>query len=115
MLPSDIGAHPDAPNHYFAFGKPKDWAEEDCGTLTIRRVGATGDMLLEPAARLVRNDLPSGESVYPAYLSQWVPSQEEREQLLDKLLAGDPIEFRTLLASDGLPPMSIWLRGADEV
>ncbi len=115
MIPADIGPHPDAPDHYIAFGKPKDWLEEDCATLTVRRVGATGDLLFEPAARIVRDDLPSGEVVYPAFLSEWVPSEAERERLHDLLSDGAPIAFRHLIAGNGLQPMSMWLKGHDEV
>lgn len=115
MIPSDIGPHPDAPNHYFPMGKPKDWNEADCGTLTVRLVGATGDMLYEPAARIVRSDLPSGEAVYPAYLSEWVPSDEERAHLIEKLMNGDAIAFRMLVSGRSLPPVALWLKGMGEV
>lgn len=115
MIPADIGPHPDAPEHYISFGKPKEWAEEDCGTLTVRRVGATGDLLYEPAVRIVRDELPSGEAVYPAFLSQWVPSDEERDRLLMLLSLDQPVEFRFLIAGNGLQPMSAWLKGRDEV
>lgn len=108
MKPIDIGAHPDAPDHYLSFGKPADWAEEDCGTLTVRRVGATGDLLHEPAARVVRSDLPSGEQVYPAYMSEWVFSPEEK--LL--IAAGKPL--RILISGNSLPPLAAWVRGLDE-
>lgn len=115
MIPSDIGAHPDAPHHYTPMRKPESWADEDCGTLTVRRVGATGDMLHEPAARIVRDDLPSGESVYPSFLMQWVPTDDERAEMLRKLMMGEEIEFRLLLAGNGLPPHALWLRGMGEV
>ena len=115
MLPRDIGAHPDAPNHYFPMGKPESWNEEDCGTLTVRRVAATGDMLVEPAARVVRNPLPSGEEIYPAFLSEWEPSVEEYEQIAATIAAGGRLLFRNLIAGNGLPPQSIWLKGKDEV
>ena len=115
MIPADIGPHPDAPNHYISFGKPTEWNDEDCGTLTVRRVGATGDMLYEPAARIVRDDLPSGESVYPSFLSEWMLSAQERASLAQRILNGDPIFFRVLVAGNGLPPMSIWLKDHEEI
>lgn len=115
MIPTDIGPHPDAPAYYMPMGKPKEWNEEDCGTLTVRRVGATGDLLHEPAARIVKDELPSGDVVYPSFLAEWVPSEDERDRLITKLLEGDPISFRTLIAGNGLPPMAIWLKGDEEV
>lgn len=115
MIPTDIGPHPAAPDFYFPMGKPANWSDEDCGTLTVRRVGATGDMLHEPAARIVRSDLPSGESVYPAYLSQWSPTDDERGELIRRLMAGEEIEFRMLISGGGLPPVALWLRGHGEV
>lgn len=115
MLPSDIGPHPDAPNHYLAMGKPKDWSDGDCGTLTVRRVGATGEMLVEPAARLVRDDLPSGDVVYPCFMAEWVPTDDERALMISKLMQGEEIAFRTLIVGNGLAPMSVWLRGEGEV
>lgn len=115
MIPNDIGPHPDAPNHYHSFGKPREWSEDDCGTLTVRRVGATGDILFEPATRIVRTDLPSGESIYPAFMSEWVLSAEERERLHNLLDTGGPISFRMLVSGNGLPPVALWLRGDEEV
>jgi hypothetical protein len=115
MTPNDIGPHPDAPASYFFMGKPSDWSEEDCGSLAIRRVGATGEMLVEPAARIIQDDLPSGDAIYPAYLSQWTATEAERSQIAELLVTGQPIEFRTLIAGNALPPMSIWLRGHGEI
>lgn len=115
MIPADIGPHPDAPNYYTRMGKPEGWADEDCGTLGIRRVGATGDMLYEPAARIVRDDLPSGDVVYPCFAAEWVLSEDEKDRLLQKLLDGDRVAFRTLICGNGLPPMSLWLKGDEEV
>ncbi len=109
MTPLDIGAHPDAPDFYIRMGKPESWQEEDCGTLCVRRVGATGDMLAEPAARLVRSQLPSGEEVYPAFMSEWQPTEDE----LARLNAGEPI--RMLISGNGLPPVALWVRGEGEV
>lgn len=115
MQPRDIGPHPDAPAHYFPMGKPKDWNEEDCGTLTVRRVGATGDMLAEPAARLVQNPLPSGEVIYPSFLMEWEPTPEERARMLSILMNDWPFVIRQLIAGNGLPPTALWLRAEDEV
>lgn len=109
MRPVDIGPHPDAPDHYVALGKPADWNDEDCSSLCIRRVGATGDMFYEPAARIVNNQLASGASVYPAYMSEWRPSAEELE-LLNK---GEPI--RMLVSGNVLPPVALWVRGQSEI
>jgi hypothetical protein len=109
MIPSDIGAHPDAPDHYIRMGKPDDWDDADCGSLAVRRVATTGDILFEPAVRIVRSDLPSGESLYPAFMSEWVPSIEE----LALLNAGQPI--RMLVSGNGLPPVALWVRSGDEV
>lgn len=109
MIPADIGPHPDAPDHYIAMRRPEDWADEDCGTLTVRRVGATGDLLHEPAARVVRDDLPSGETLYPCFMSEWSPTQDE----LDRLNMGEPV--RLLVCGNSLPPMSVWVRGQSEI
>lgn len=109
MQPVDIGPHPDAPEHYIRFGKPAEWSEQDCGTLCVRRVATTGDLLVEPAARLVRNILPSGEEIYPAYMSEWRPTQEE----IDRIMKGEPI--RMLISGNSLPPVSLWVREQDEV
>lgn len=115
MIPADIGPHPAAPNHYISFGKPEDWQDEDCGRLTVRRVGATGDMLYEPAARIVRDDLPSGESVYPSFLSEWLLTNEDRTRVLEAIITGEPVFIRLLLAGNGLQPQSLWVRGEDEI
>lgn len=109
MIPTDIGPHPDAPDHYFKMGKPESWDEADCGTLSVRRVGATTDMLAEPAARIVRQDLPSGKDIYPCYMSQWRPTPEELA-LLNK---GEPI--RLLISGTSLPPVAMWVRGESEI
>lgn len=109
MIAIDVGAHPDAPDHYIRFGKPEDWSDEDCGTLAVRRVGVTGDILFEPAVRIVRSQLPSGEEIYPAFMSEWVPTQEERELLI----SGQPI--RMLVSGNGLPPVALWVRAEDEL
>lgn len=109
MIPADIGPHPDAPDYYIRMGKPEDWDESDCGTLAVRRVGTTGDILFEPAVRIVRSDLPSGETIYPAFMSEWSPTPDE----LDRLNMGEPI--RLLVSGNGLPPMALWVRGEDEV
>lgn len=105
----DIGPHPQAPDHYIRMGKPADWNEEDCGSLAVRFVGVTGDILFEPATRIVRSELPSGEEIYPAYLSEWSPSQDE----LDRLNMGEPV--RLLVSGTGLPPVALWVRGEDEI
>lgn len=115
MNPIDIRPHPDAPDHYFAMGKPESWNEEDCGTLCVRRVGVTGDMLVEPAARLVRSQLPSGEEIYPAFQSEWEPSDEEYARIVEMVNAGVKPRFRTLISGNGLPPVAFWLRGEGEV
>jgi hypothetical protein len=109
MIPVDIGPHPDAPNHYIVFGKPKDWKEEDCSVLATRHVGVTGDVLYEPAVRVVRSPLPSGEDVYPAFLSEWRPTEEE----LHRLNKGEPL--RLLVSGNGIPPVAMWVREEDEV
>lgn len=109
MMPTDIGPHPAAPEHYIVMGKPKDWDDDDCSSLSVRRVGATADVLHEPAARVVRSELPSGEEIYPAYLSEWTPSHAE----LALLMAGEPV--RLLISGNALPPCALWVRGGDEV
>lgn len=110
MIPNDIQPDPDFPNAYAPFGKPESMNDEDCGTLTVLRVGATGDILHEPAARIVSSNPPSGDSVYPCFMSQWSPTQEERERLHNLLDSGEPIDFRMLIVGNGLPPVSLWLR-----
>lgn len=115
MNPTDIGPHPDAPQHYFSMGKPESWDAKDCGSLCVRRVAATGDLLYEPAARIVRSHLPSGEEVYPAFLSEWEPTEEERARILALLAADAPILFRMLISGNGLPPAALWLQREDEV
>lgn len=109
MIPSDIGPHPDAPDYYLRMGKPESWSEEDCGSLTVRYLTATGDLFHEPAVRIVRSDLPSGETVYPAFLSEWEPTEEERALIA----AGAPI--RMLVSGTGLPPIALWARAEGEV
>lgn len=109
MNPGDIGPHPDAPDHYIRMGKPAAWDDQDCGSLAVRFVGATGDILHEPAARIVRNDLPSGDTVYPAYMSEWYPDEHE----LAMLAQGQPI--RLLISGNGLPPVALWVRGDGEI
>ena len=109
MLPTDIGAHPDAPEHYIPMGKPPEWADEDCSTLFVRRVAATGDLLYEPAVRVVRSDLPSGHEVYPAYMCEWMPSEDDIQQML----AGKGI--RMLISGNAMPPVALWVVGEDEV
>ncbi len=109
MTPADIGPHPDAPTHYIRMGKPENWNEEDCGSLAVRRVGATGDILFEPAVRVCHTVLPSGETVYPAFMSEWEPSEEERA----RIAAGAPI--RMLVSGNGLPPVALWAREDGEV
>jgi len=108
MIAVDIGPHPDAPDYYIRMGKPEDWDEADCGTLAVRRVAATDDILFEPAVRIVRTDLPSGETFYPAFMSEWLPSEEDRI----KIAAGQPI--RMLVSGNGLPPVALWVRDEDE-
>ena len=109
MIPTDIGPHPAAPDHYIVMGKPKDWDNEDCAKLAVRRVAATGDIFSEPAARIVTSQLPTGAEVYPAYLSEWMPSKEE----LALLVAGEPV--RLLISGNSLPPCSLWVRTGSEV
>lgn len=109
MNPGDIGPHPDAPDHYIRMGKPETWVEEDCGVLGVRRVGVTGDLLWEPAARVVRNPLPSGEVIYPAFMSEWYPDADE----LARIAAGGPI--RMLISGNSLPPVALWARHEGEV
>lgn len=109
MKPGDIGPHPDAPDHYLTFGKPAEWSEEDCQSLCVRRVAATGEVFFEPAVRLVKSVLPSGQEVYPAYMSEWQPTPEE----LDRLIKGEPI--RLLISGNSLPPVAMWVREKDEI
>jgi hypothetical protein len=109
MIATDIGPHPDAPDHYIRMGKPADWDEQDCGTLAVRRVGATGDILFEPAVRIVRSQLSSGEEVYPAFMSEWRPTEEELH-LLNK---GEPV--RMLVSGNNLPPIALWVRDDSEI
>lgn len=109
MQPVDIGPHPDAPDRYLRFGKPAEWEAEDCGTLCVRRVLATGDLLVEPAVRLVKYSLSNGEDVYPTYMSEWRPTPEE----LDRLNKGEPI--RMLISGNSLPPVALWVREQDEI
>lgn len=109
MIPSDIGPHPDAPQHYVEMKRPPSMTDDQCGSLTIRRVGATGDMLSEPAQRLVRQDYEDAPSIYPCFMSEWVPTPDE----LERLNAGQPV--RMLLVGNSLPPASLWVRGTDEI
>jgi hypothetical protein len=109
MKPTDIGPHPEAPDYYMKMGKPKDWEEKDCGTLCVRRMVATADMLAEPAARVQRSQLPSGEEVFPVYVSEWVPTPDD----LELLKAGQPI--RLMISGTSLPPVAMWVRGEAEV
>lgn len=109
MIPGDIGPHPDAPDYYVRMGKPESWDDKDCDVLGVRRVAATGDLLFEPAARIVRNPLPSGEVVYPAFMSEWHPSEEE----LARINTGEPV--RMLISGNSLPPVALWVRGEGEV
>lgn len=109
MKAIDIGPHPESPDLYFSFGKPPSWQDDDCGTLTVRRVATTGDILAEPATRIVNALLPSGETYYPAYMSEWEPTPEE----LERLNAGLPI--RMLVSGNALPPVALWVRGEDEI
>lgn len=109
MIPADIGPHPAAPDHYIVMGKPANWDENDCGKLAVRTVGATADVFYEPAARVARSQLPSGEEIYPAFLSEWTPTKEE----LALLNAGEPV--RLLISGRNLPPCSLWVRTGDEV
>ena len=108
MNPSDIGPHPEAPEHYIRMGKPADWDEQDCGSLAVRRVAATGELLFEPAARVIRAQLPSGDEVYPAYMSEWLPTLEE----LERLNKGEPV--RMLISGLALPPVALWVREDNE-
>lgn len=109
MIPVDIGPHPDAPEHHIPLGKPPSWEDQDCQTLFVRRVGATGDILYEPAVRIVRSQLPSGDEVYPAYMSEWQPTEDDIKQLI----AGSPI--RLLVSGAGMPPVALWVRQENEV
>ena len=109
MQPTDIGPHPDAPDHYLRFGKPPEWDEQDCADLCVRRVAATGDVLYEPAVRVVRSELPSGDHYYPCFMSEWRPSPEE----LERLTKGEPI--RMLISGTTLPPVSLWVREEGEI
>lgn len=109
MIPGDIGAHPEAPHHYIVMGKPESWNEEDCGSLAVRRVATTGDILYEPAVRIVRDQLPSGEEYYPAFMFEMIPSEDERA----RIAAGHPV--RVLICGNGMPPVSVWVPAEDEV
>ncbi|UIS25260.1 hypothetical protein [Erythrobacter phage vB_EliS-L02] len=108
MNPIDIGPHPEAPDYYMKMGKPESWSEADCGVLCVRRMAATADMLVEPAARVHRQILPSGEEVYPVYVSEWMPTAEE----LELLKAGQPI--RMMVSGTSLPPVAMWVKGSEE-
>jgi hypothetical protein len=109
MNPGDIGPHPDAPQHYITMGRPPSMTDEQCGSLSVRRIGATGDLVCEPAQRVVRQDYEDGQTLYPCFMSEWVPTDEEREQIA----AGQPV--RMLIVGNSLPPVSLWVRGTDEV
>lgn len=110
MTPIDIGPHPDAPEFYITMARPPSMTDEQCGSLTVRRVGATGDMLSEPAVRIVRQDYADGSPpVYPCYMSEWVPTPEE----LARINAGAPV--RMLIVGGGLPPVSLWVREIGEI
>jgi hypothetical protein len=89
--------------------RPPSMSDEQCGTLCIRRVAATGDMAAEPAQRLVRQEYEDGQSLYPCFMSEWQPTPEE----LSRLNAGQPV--RMLIVGNGLPPASLWVRGTDEI
>lgn len=109
MIPVDIGPHPDAPNHYLTMRRPPSMTDEECGSLAIRLIAATGDMAAEPAARVVRQDREGGEPIYPCFMSEWRPTDDE----LLRLNKGEPV--RVLVVGNGLPPMSLWVRGESEV
>jgi hypothetical protein len=107
MTPIDIGPHPDAPEHYWPMGKPKNMTDEQCMTLMVRRVGATPDMIKETPVRIV--NAGTEQEAYPGFLSEWTPTPEE----LERLNAGYPV--RMLIVGDGLPPSNLWVRGTDEL
>lgn len=106
MNPGDIGPHPDAPDYYIPMGKPKSMTDNDCQTLMVRLVGATGDMVKEQPIRIV--SVPLETDVMPGFLSEWVPSPED----LAALNAGAPL--RMLVVGQTLPPTNLWVRGSDE-
>lgn len=108
MIPADIGPHPDAPDYYLSMGKPPSMTDDECGSLCVRRVGATIDMIQEIPVRIVSDGLP-GERVYPAFMSEWFPTLEEKE----RIIAGYGV--RMLIVGDNLPPSNLWVRGTDEV
>lgn len=109
MNPIDIGPHPEAPDFYMKMGKPEKWDEADCGTLCVRRMATTADLLAEPAARVHRSALPSGAEVFPVYVSEWMPTPDD----LELLKAGQPI--RLMISGSALPPVAMWVKGAAEV
>ncbi len=109
MTPIDIGPHPDAPQHYVEMKRPPSMTDSECGSLSIRRVATTGDMVSEPAQRVVRQDRDRGEPFYPCFMSEWMPTPEE----LERLNRGLPV--RMLLVGNALPPASLWVRGDDEI
>lgn len=105
----DIGPHPEAPDYYLKMGKPESWSDEDCKSLGVRRMAATGDMLYEPAVRINRHVMPSGEEAFPVFVSEWVPTADE----LERLNAGQPI--RLMVSGTSLPPVAMWVRNEGEV
>lgn len=109
MTPLDIGPHPDAPQHYISMGRPPSMTDDQCGSLSVRRVAATGDVVCEPAVRVVRQEWENAPDLYPCFMSEWQPTPEE----LEFLNAGQPV--RMLIVGNGLPPASLWVRGTDEI
>jgi len=109
MQATDIGPHPDAPDFYLNMRKPESWAEEDCKTLGVRYMAATADKLIEPAARVHKQQLPSGEEVFPVYVSEWQPDAAD----LERLAAGEPI--RLMISGSGLPPVAMWVKSENEI
>lgn len=109
MIPTDIGPHPDAPNYYLTMGRPPSMTDEECGSLSVRRVAATGDMACEPAVRIVQQERDGGEPFYPCFMSEWRPTEDE----LVRLNKGEPV--RMLVVGNNLPPVSMWVRGESEI
>lgn len=106
MNPGDIGPHPDAPEYYIPMGKPKSMTDNDCQTLMVRLVGATGDMVKEVPIRIV--SVPLETDVVPGFLSEWYPSAED----IERMIAGIPV--RMLVVGQTLPPTNLWVRGDGE-
>lgn len=109
MRPGDIGPHPASPDYYIAMGRPRDMTEDECITLMVRLVGATGDCVQEVPVRIMSVPSPDDMTVRPGFVSEWYPEPED----IDRIVAGQPL--RMLVLGSALPPTNLWVRGEDEI